>query len=133
MARVEGDTGQALEFVRVAQGVEPFTYRVEWALADLELSNGHLGEGIETLRMICQELPDLRPAAYLLAYRAGASLEMIEGRLTAPEPYAVGEYLAFLIRSGNHDQVSAARRRLVEGQGVALSDAHQRYIADYAE
>jgi tetratricopeptide (TPR) repeat protein len=133
IARVQGETAQALQWVRVARSVEPFTYRVEWALADLELSNGDLHDGVETLRGICQELPDLRPTAYLLAYRAGVPLEIIESRLTAPESYAVGEYLAFLIRTGNQQQVPAARRRLVEIQGVSLSEAHRRYIADNAE
>ncbi|MDA0204018.1 MAG: hypothetical protein O2795_01575 [Acidobacteria bacterium] len=83
--------------------------------------------------MICQALPDLRPAAYLLAYRAGSPLELIERRPTAPEPYAVGEYLAFLIRTGNQQEVPAALDRLVDIQGVTLSEAHRRYIADYVE
>jgi hypothetical protein len=119
--------------VRAARSVEPFTYRVEWALADLRLSTGDLQGGVETLRTVCQQLPDLRPAAYLLAYRAGAPLELIERRLTAPEPYAVGEYLAFLIRGGNVQEVGAAYQRLVERQNIQLSEAHQRYLANFAE
>jgi tetratricopeptide (TPR) repeat protein len=133
IARSQGDSAQALRYARAARSVEPFTYRVEWALADLELSTGDLQGGVETLRRICQQLPDLRPAAYLLAYRAGVSLDLIEGRLTAPEPYAVGEYLAFLIRSGNLHEVAAAHQRLVEGQNIQLSEAHQRYLANFAQ
>ena len=133
IARVQGDTFQALQYVRAARSVEPFTYRVDWPLADLELSTGDIDGGVETLRTICQALPDLRPAAYLLAYRAGATLDLIERRLTAPEPYAVGEYLAFLIRTGNQQEVPAARHRLVDSQGVILSDAHRRYVADNME
>jgi predicted Zn-dependent protease len=132
-ARLQGDAAQALRHVRTARSVEPFTYRVEWAFADLELSTGNIHGGVETLRMICQQLPDLRPAAYLLAYRAGASLDLIESALTAPDPYAVGEYLAFLIRSGNLQEVAAAQRRLVEGQNIRLSEAHQRYLARFSE
>jgi lipopolysaccharide biosynthesis regulator YciM len=133
IARLQGDSVQALRHVRTARAVEPFTYRVEWALADLQLATGDLQGGVETLRTVCQQLPDLRPAAYLLAYRAGASLEHIEHRLTAPEPYAVGEYLAFLIRSGNLQEVAAAHQRLVERQNIQLSEAHQRYLAKFAE
>jgi predicted Zn-dependent protease len=132
-ARLQGDTMEALRHARVARSVEPFTYRVEWTLADLELSTGDLRGGVETLHTICQQLPDLRPAAYLLAYRAGASLELIESRLAAPEPYAVGEYLAFLIRSGNLQEVAAAHERLVERQNIQLSEAHQNYLARFAE
>ena len=131
--RLQGDDLEALRYVRVARSVEPFTYRVEWALADLELSTGDLEAGVETLDTICQQLPDLRPAAYLLAYRAGASLQVIESRLTAPEPYAVGEFLAFLIRSGHLKEVSGAYQRLVEGQDIQLSEAHQRYLVRLAE
>lgn len=129
--RLGGETAKALRYVRVARSVEPFTYRVEWVLADLELATGDLPGGVEALRLICGQLPDLRPAAYLLAYRAGASLDLIESRLTAPEPYAVGEYLAFLIRTGNQQQLPAARHRLVESQAVKLSEAHRRYIAEH--
>lgn len=133
IARVQGDAAQALRYVRAAHSVEPFTYRVEWALADLQLAAGDIRGGVETLRAVCTQLADLRPAAYLLAYRAGASLELIESRLTAPEPYAVGEYLAFLIRSGNEDEVPGARHRLVDVQGLTLSEAHRRYIANHVE
>ncbi len=133
IARVQGNTVQALHYAHTARSVEPFTYRVEWTLADLELSTGDLQGGVETLRTICQALPDLRPAAYLLAYRAGASLKLIENRLAAPEPYAVGEYLAFLIRTGNQQQVPAAQHRLVDIQGVTLPEAHRRYIAGHVE
>ena len=94
-------------------------------------ATGDIVGGVERLRMICEQLTDLRPAAYLLAYRAGASLAVIESRLTAPEPYAVGEYLAFLIRTGNPQQVPGARHRLAEIQGVTLSEAHRRYIAQH--
>jgi hypothetical protein len=132
-ARLQGDTAVALRYVRGARSVEPFTYRVEWALADLQLATADLQGGVETLRTVCQQLPDLRPAAYLLAYRAGAPLELIERRLTAPEPYAVGEYLAFLIRGGNVQEVGAAYQRLVERQNIQLSEAHQRYLANFAE
>lgn len=133
LERLEGETAQALRYVHIARSVEPFTYRVEWALADLELSTGDIRGGVETLHRICRQLPDLRPAAYLLAYRAGASLELIESRLTVPDPYAVGEYLAVLIRTGNLRYVAAAHQRLVERQNIQLSEAHQRYLAAHAE
>ncbi|MDA0204019.1 MAG: O-antigen ligase family protein [Acidobacteria bacterium] len=35
IARVQGDTLEALRYVRAARSVEPFTYRVEWPLDDL--------------------------------------------------------------------------------------------------
>lgn len=132
MARFQGDISSSLKYLRNAHSVDPYTYRVEWALADLQLATGDVAGGVETLRAICEQLTDLRPAAYLLAYRAGAPLELIERRLTAPEAYAVGEYLAFLVRSGNLHEVNGAYERLVVQQNVQLSEAHQRYLADHA-
>ena len=133
LARTEGANDESLRLAQIAQSVEPFTYRVEWALAGHQLAAGQVEHGVETLRAVCQQLPDLRPGAYLLAWRAGAPLDLIESRLTAPDPYAVGEYLAFLIRSGNLNQLPGAYKRLVQHHRVQLSEDHLRYLADQAQ
>lgn len=132
LAATAGDTTEALRLAQAAHSVEPFTYRVEWALAGHLFANGEVYRGVETLKMVCQQLPDLRPGAYLLAWKAGAPLDLIETQLTAAEPYAVGEYLAFLIRSGNHQELAGAYERLVHAQHVNLSEAHQRYLSSHA-
>jgi tetratricopeptide (TPR) repeat protein len=129
LARSDGDTPAALHLAQVARSLEPYTYRVEWGLAGHQLAAGEIRPAVETLRTVCQQLPDLRPAAYLLAWRAGAPLDLIETRLTAAEPYAVGEYLAFLIRSGNLQGLQGAYERLVREQNIQLSVDHQRYLA----
>lgn len=132
LARGGGDTLEALRLAEIARSVEPFTYRVEWALAGHQFATGEIQQAVATLKPVCQQLPDLRPGAYLLAWRAGAPLTLIESQLTAPEPYAVGEYLAFLIRSGNRQKVVSAYDRLVTAQHVSLSEAHQRYLNTHA-
>ncbi len=129
LRRTEGDFSAALSLARTARVVEPHTYRVEWPLAEAELAAGATDSALARLRELLADLPDLRPAALQMAWRYGVDLKLIEAYLIAPEGEAVGEYLAFLVRTGNRELAVPAYRRLALDQSVAVPQPFLDYLS----
>lgn len=124
IARAEGDGGAALNLTRIAHKVEPHTLRTLWPLAEAELFDGDREHGLDQLSEAVEAAPDLRPAAYRLAWRAGLNAERIEGRLVASDAYSAGEWLAFLARTEQWDRIPSAYERL----GSGIGEQHRRFI-----
>jgi len=124
IARAEGRRDHALSFARAAHQVEPHTLRTVWPLAETELQLGDAIQAVERLAALVDREPDLRPAAFVAAYRGGAPVELIEARLAQEEAYAAGEYLAFLTRIDAWDRWPVAYARF----GKNLGDAHRRFL-----
>jgi len=95
---IEGETEAALAHARLAQRLEPFTARVEWPLAQLQLRAGKQAAAERRLARLALHVPDLRPAVYLFALRAGISPERIAWRIVPASSAARGEYRAWLSR-----------------------------------
>ena len=112
LRRSDGDLQGALKLLRLARAVEPSTYRVEWPLAEAELAAGETQPALGRLGELLVDLPDLRPAALQMAWRFGVDLDLIETHLIVPQGEAIGEYLAFLVRTGNREMAVPAFRRL---------------------
>ena len=124
IARTKGRVEDALSLTYAAHQVEPHTLRTIWPLVEAELQAGQVDSAVARLASLVAHKPDLRPAAYLTAHRGGAPIPLIETRLADEEPYAAGEYLAFLTRIGAWDRWSVAHKRFEKN----LGDAHRRFL-----
>jgi len=125
IARAEGRDDEALRLTRAAHHVEPHTMRTTWPLAEAELVAGEVEPAVERLARLADAETDLRPAAYRAAYRGGASLELIESQLTRTEPYAAGEYLAFLTRIEAWERWPTAYAKFES----VIGERHREYLA----
>ncbi len=128
LRRMAGDLDGAVEMLGWARAAEPYTYRVEWPLAEAELAGGNGMQALERLAALLGDLPDLRPAALQMAWRYGVDFADIETHLVAPEGDAVGAYLAFLVRTGNRDLAMPAYRRLSVDRAIEVPRVYLDYV-----
>jgi hypothetical protein len=129
IAEARGEPERGTRMARVAQSLEPYTLRVEWPLAQLDLRAGNFEEASSSLGLLARHIPAMRATIYDAAWRAGMPPKLIIDRIVPHWTEAAGEYLCYLARRGEWTQIMPAYRALVPPREQAPPAEMLRYVA----
>ena len=108
----KGDADGAIEMVEQARQLEPYTLRVEWALADLYLHDGRAEQAAERLAILAAGLPELQRSIFRSALNAGMTTQELVNHVVPVNGKAAAEYLRLLADRGSWSEIVPAYRAL---------------------
>ena len=127
---VKGDLGEAIEMAEQARQLEPYTLRVEWALADLYLRDGRAEQAAERLAVLAAGLPELQRSIFHAALSAGMSSQKLVDQVVPVNGKAAAEYLRLLADRGSWSEIVPAYRALSAKGDLTLPPVMLRSLFD---
>ena len=109
---LKGDGDGAVELAELAGQLEPYTLRVEWALADLYLRAGRAGQAGERLAVLAAGLPELQRSIFHSALSAGMTTRELVHQVVPANGKAAAECLRLLADRGSWSEIVPAYRAL---------------------
>ena len=109
---VRGDRDGAVELAELAGRLEPYTLRVEWALADLYLRDRRAARAAERLATLAAGLPELQRSIFQSALSAGMTTEELANQVVPADGKAAAECLRLLADRGSWGDIVPAYRAL---------------------
>ncbi len=109
---LKGDPDGAVESAELAGRLEPYTLRVEWALADLYLRDGRAKRAAERLAILAAGLPQLQRSIFHSALSAGMTAQELVQQVVPANGKATAECLRLLADRGSWSEIVPAYRAL---------------------
>ena len=125
-----GDRDGAIETAELARQLEPYTLRVEWALADLYLRNGRAGQAAERLAVLAAGLPELQRSIFHAALSAGMTAQQLVNQVVLANGKAAAECLRLLADRGSWSEIVPAYRALSAKGDLAFPPVMLRSLFD---
>ena len=107
-----GDREGAIELAELARQLEPYTLRVEWALADLYLHDGRAEQAAERLAILAAGLPELQRSIFRSALSTGVTTQELVNHVVPVNGEAAAECLRLLADRGSWSEIVPAYRAL---------------------
>jgi tetratricopeptide (TPR) repeat protein len=130
LAETRGEAQEAALYARIAEDLEPHSFRISWPAAELFLRRGNRAEAVRRFAQIARSLPEMRPAIYHSCWAGGVELETIAVTIVPPEGAAVGEYLVFLVQRGQWSEIVPAYERLAIHPKLDVPVDLMQYVSD---
>ena len=127
---VKGDRDGAVEMAELARQLEPYTLRVEWALADLYLRDGRAGQAAERLAILAAGLPELQRAIFRSALSTGMTTQQLVNQVVPVNGKAAAECLRLLADRGSWSEIVPAYRALSAKGDLAFPPVMLRSLFD---
>ena len=109
---LKGDRDGAVEMAELARQLEPYTLRVEWALADLYLRDGRAEQAAERLATLAAGLPELQHSIFRSALSAGMTTQKLVHHVVPANGEAAAECLHLLADRGSWSEIVPAHQAL---------------------
>ena len=109
---LQGDRDAAVELAELAGRLEPYTLRVEWALADLYLRDARAERAGERLAILAAGLPELQRSIFHSALSAGMTTQELVHQVVPANGKAAAECLRLLADRGSWSEIVPAYRAL---------------------
>ena len=127
---IKGDREGAMEMAELAGQLEPYTLRVEWALADLYLRDGRAERAAERLAILAAGLPQLQRSIFHSALSAGMTTQELVDQVVPANGKAAAECLRLLADRGSWSEMVPAYRALSARADFTLPPVMLRSLFD---
>ena len=127
---LKGDRDGAMEMAELAGQLEPYTLRVEWALADLYLRDGRAERAAERLAILAAGLPQLQRSIFHSALSAGMTTQELVDQVVPANGQAAAECLRLLADRGSWSEMVPAYRALSARADFTLPPVMLRSLFD---
>ena len=132
LADTRGNAGDALRMLQLAEALEPFTVRTEWALANLHMRQGEHRSAAQHFGTLAASIPQMRASIVAAASAGGISPTDIAARIVPPDGEAAGEFLIHLVREQAWPDLIAGFDALPAGSKQTIPAHLLRYVFDRA-
>ena len=109
---LKGDRERAVELAELAGQLEPYTLRVEWALADLYLRGGRTARAAERLAILATALAELQRSIFHSALSAGMTAKELANQVVPANGETAAKCLRLLADRGSWNEIVPAYRAL---------------------
>jgi O-antigen ligase len=130
LTETKGEPGRSLHMMRVAQTIEPFTLRTEWALANLLMRQGKQRQAARHFGALAQSVPQMRAAIVEAATAGGIDPLNIAADVIPADGEAAGEFLIHLVRAKAWPQLVPSYEALPAAAKRNIPAHLLRYIFD---
>ena len=130
LSETRGQWSRAIRATERARRLEPFSVRTEWPLAHLYLRAGLMEFSADQFGVLTRMRPAMRPAVIDAVWSGGMEPGLIASRVVPPESGALGEYLYYLARRGEWEELLPATAALSPATRMRVPPGMLRYVFD---
>ncbi|MDA1314674.1 MAG: O-antigen ligase family protein [Acidobacteria bacterium] len=130
LAEIQAQPEEALQMMRIAATLEPFTLRTEWALANLLMRQRKHHEAALHFGTLAASIPAMRATVIEAASAGGISPHDIATDIVPPDGEAAGEFLIHLVREQAWPQLVPSYEALPSAAKRSISAHLLRYVFD---
>ncbi len=128
VAQLHGERDNEIELLQLASRLEPFTFRTEWPAAQALLRRQRWQAASRRLRRLAEALPDMRPAVFDAAIRAGLPAALMAASVVPDD--AAGVWLRVLVDREAWDGFDQTLARWANPGGFSVPTPDLRYVFD---
>lgn len=132
LAETTGDGERALDMLKLARTLEPFTLRTEWALANAYLRRDNVDAAVRPFGLLAAAIPEMRVGLLEAAWTGGITAADVAAKIVPPQGEAAGEFLNYLVRKKAWEELPSAYAAFDEAAKRSIPVDLMRYTFDQA-